>query len=258
MHVPRTLVFVFAGFLVVASIFTARTHETFKVAFTVNNLADSSRGVFTVEVHPEWAPLGADRFKTLVQQGFYDKARFFRVIAHFMAQFGISGDPKVSASWHGKDILDDPVQVRNSRGRLTFATSGPNMRGTQIFVNFKDNHFLDSQGFAPFAEVVDGMDVVDKLYNGYGEGHPEGNGPAQDRLEAEGNAYLNSNYPKLSYIESAAIIATLGQAVGSEAQSFYTAHRAFVLSCEVALGILASVAAMRYAVHLRKKPRETL
>merc|ERR1719253_1108214 len=114
-----------------------------------------------------------------------------------MAQFGISGDPPTAARWKTQKFPDDPNKVSNARGRLTFATSGPNTRTTQLFINFKDNQFLDSQGFSPFAEVINGMDVVDKLYGGYGEGAPNGNGPEQGRVQAEGNSYLTKDFPKL-------------------------------------------------------------
>jgi len=166
---------------------------------------DTSKGTFVVEVHRDWAPFGADRFYNLVKNGFYDGARFFRVIEGFMVQFGINGDPKVSAVWREARIQDDPVRVSNKRTFITFATAGPNTRTTQVFINFGDNHNLDSQGFAPFGQVVAGMDVVDKLYNGYGEGAPRGHGPDQSRLQAEGNAYLASGFANLDYIKKATI-----------------------------------------------------
>jgi len=166
---------------------------------------DTSKGTFVVEVHRDWAPFGADRFYNLVKNGFYDGARFFRVIEGFMVQFGINGDPKVSAVWREARIQDDPVRVSNKRTFITFATAGPNTRTTQVFINFGDNHNLDSQGFAPFGQVVAGMDVVDKLYNGYGEGAPRGRGPDQSRLQAEGNAYLASGFANLDYIKKATI-----------------------------------------------------
>lgn len=181
-----------------------------EVTFNVANLNDGSQGQFTVLVHPEWAPLGAQRFADLVQASFFSDVRFFRVIPDFMAQFGISGDPAVAAQWRHKNIADDPNKVSNSRGRLSFAMAGPGTRTTQIFINFKDNSFLDSQGFSPFAEVVSGMDVVDKLYGGYGEGAPSGNGPNQGAVQSQGNAYLKQSFPKLSYITSASALETTG------------------------------------------------
>jgi len=177
----------------------------FKAVFNVANLDGGGSGSFTVLVHPDWAPIGTQRFTELVQDDFFKEVRFFRAIDHFMAQFGISGDPAVAAKWRSKDIKDDKVKTSNKRGRLTFATAGPNTRTTQIFINFKDNTFLDGQGFAPFAEIVEGMDVVDKLYKGYGEGYPQGQGPDQGKIQSEGNAYLEKDFPKLSYIEKVTI-----------------------------------------------------
>jgi len=166
---------------------------------------DTSKGAFVVEVHRDWAPNGADRFYNLVKNGFFDNARFFRVISGFMVQFGINGDPKLSAVWREARIKDDPVKKSNARGAITFATAGPDTRTTQVFINYADNSRLDGQGFAPFGTVTSGMDVVDKLYNGYGEGAPSGQGPAQDRIQREGNAYLTSQFSKLDYIKKATI-----------------------------------------------------
>jgi len=166
---------------------------------------DTSKGPFVVEVRREWAPNGADRFYNLVKNGFYDNARFFRVIEGFMVQFGINGDPKISAVWREARIKDDPVHVSNTRTFVTFATAGPNTRTTQVFINFGDNHNLDAQGFAPFGQVVSGMNVVDSLYSGYGEGAPRGLGPDQGKLQAEGNAYLATGFGKLDYIKKAKI-----------------------------------------------------
>lgn len=174
----------------------------YKVDFEVKNLKDGGAGKFTVEVHPEWAPQGAARFSELVQKDFFSGVRFFRVVDGFVAQFGISGDPTISREWFSKRIPDDPVVETNSRGRLVFATSGKDSRTTQLFINFRDNSFLDKLGFSPFAEVVDGMDVVDKLYSGYGEGAPRGRGPDQSRIQAQGNSYLDKEFPQLSYIDS--------------------------------------------------------
>lgn len=163
-------------------------------------------GNFTVEVHPDWAPKGADRFKELVGAKFFDNVRFFRVVSGFMAQFGINGDPTTQAKWKDANIADDPPKESNKRGYITFANAGPNTRSTQLFINFKDNAFLDSQGFPPFGRVVKGMDVVDGLYSGYGEGAPEGNGPLQGRIQAQGNTYLKSSFPELSYIEGVSYV----------------------------------------------------
>lgn len=168
------------------------------------HLDESKTGNFTIEVHPDWAPNGAARFKELVEGNFFPDTRFFRVVPGFMAQFGIAGDPAVAAKWQNANIQDDPVKQSNKRGYVTFATSGPNSRTTQMFVNFKDNDFLDSQGFSPFGMVVSGMETVDALYNGYGEGAPSGNGPDQGRIQQEGNNYLSQDFPKLSWINGVA------------------------------------------------------
>ena len=166
---------------------------------------DTTKGPFVIEVHRDWAPIGADRFYNLVKNGFYDNARFFRVIEGFMVQFGINGDPKISAAWRSARIKDDPVRISNKRTFVTFATAGPNTRTTQVFISYGDNHNLDSQGFAPFGQVVSGMKVVDSLYSGYGEGAPQGLGPEQGRLQSEGNAYLAREFGKLDYIKKATI-----------------------------------------------------
>jgi peptidyl-prolyl cis-trans isomerase A (cyclophilin A) len=166
---------------------------------------DTSKGPFVVEVHRDWAPIGADRFYNLVKNGFYDNTRFFRVIEGFMVQFGVNGDPKVSAVWREARLKDDPPRISNKRSFITFATAGPNTRTTQVFINYGDNSNLDRQGFTPFGQVVSGMKVVDSLYSGYGEGAPSGLGPDQGKLQAEGNAYLASKFGKLDYIKKATI-----------------------------------------------------
>ena len=170
---------------------------TFKVRF------ETSKGDFIVEVQRGWAPEGADRFYNLVKNGFYDGARFFRVISGFMAQFGINGDPKVSAVWREQRIKDDPVQQSNTRGFIAYAMAGPKTRTTQLFINYGDNSRLDQRGFAPFGRVIAGMEVVDQLYAAYGEGAPQGRGPSQVRIQQEGNAYLTSSFPELDYIKKA-------------------------------------------------------
>jgi peptidyl-prolyl cis-trans isomerase A (cyclophilin A) len=172
---------------------------TYKVKF------DTSEGPIEIEVTRAWAPNGADRFYNLVKSGYFDGVRFFRVLPGFMAQFGINGDPAVSAAWRQARIADDPVTRSNTRGMVTFATAGPNSRTTQVFINFGDNASLDRQGFAPFGRVTAGMDVVDKLYSGYGEGAPRGGGPDQARAQLEGNAYLTRAFPDLDYIKTATI-----------------------------------------------------
>jgi peptidyl-prolyl cis-trans isomerase A (cyclophilin A) len=166
---------------------------------------DTSKGVFVIEVHRDWAPNGADRFYNLVKNGFYDNVRFFRVIEGFMAQFGINGEPSISSRWRNAVIEDDPVSQSNKRGFITFATSGKNARTTQVFINFKDNDRLDSHGFSPFGQVISGMNVVDALNAEYGEGAPRGTGPDQGRVQFEGNAYLSKSFPKLDYVKKATI-----------------------------------------------------
>jgi peptidyl-prolyl cis-trans isomerase A (cyclophilin A) len=166
---------------------------------------DTSKGPFVIEVHRDWAPNGADRFYNLVKNGFFDEARFFRVVEGFMVQFGINGDPRISAVWREARIKDDPVRISNKRTFVTFATAGPNTRTTQVFISYGNNSNLDSQGFAPFGQVVSGMKVVDSLYSGYGEGAPQGLGPEQGKLQTEGNAYLARGFGKLDYIKKATI-----------------------------------------------------
>jgi peptidyl-prolyl cis-trans isomerase A (cyclophilin A) len=175
--------------------------DSFKVGF------ETSKGNFTVMAHRDWAPYGVDRFYHLVQLGFYDDARFFRVLSGFMAQVGMNGDPRVTAAWEPLTIPDDPVKQSNKRGMVTFAAgSAPDTRSTQIFINYGDNANLDGMGFAPIGQVIDGMAVVDSLYSGYGEGAPDGNGPDQGRIAAEGNAYLTKSFPQLDYIRRARIV----------------------------------------------------
>jgi peptidyl-prolyl cis-trans isomerase A (cyclophilin A) len=169
---------------------------------------ETSRGDFVIEVQRALSPRGADRFYNLVTNGYYDGVRFFRVIDGFMAQLGLHGDPQVTARWRTASIPDDPVAASNTRGTVTFAmTSQPNSRTTQIFINFGDNVQLDGMGFAPFGQVVDGMDVVDQLHSGYGEGAPNGQGPDQGRIQAEGNSYLEEDFPQLDYVIRATIAA---------------------------------------------------
>lgn len=182
---------------------TEEAPATFKAKFT------TTKGDVVVEVHRDWAPKGADRFYNLVKNGYYTDIAFFRVIQSprkFMAQFGIHGDPVIGAAWREARIQDDPQKESNTRGRITFATAGPNTRTSQLFINYADNSNLDSMGFAPFGEVVSGMDVVDSLYSGYGEGAPRGRGPDQGRLQAEGNTYLKAEFPELDYLKSASIV----------------------------------------------------
>ncbi|MEZ6192444.1 MAG: peptidylprolyl isomerase [Phycisphaerales bacterium] len=181
-------------------VWSRQAPDKFKVKFV------TTKGDIVIEVTRAWAPRGADRFYNLADNGFYDGCKFFRVIEGFMSQFGINGDPEVSAVWREQKIQDDPNKEKNSRGRVTFAMAGPNTRTTQLFINFGDNTFLDTQGFSPFGEVVEGMDIVDQLYADYGEGAPRGNGPDQGRIQQEGNAYLNAEFPRLDHIISAEVV----------------------------------------------------
>ena len=171
---------------------------------------ETSAGDFVIEVTREWAPNGADRFYNLVKNGYYDDCRFFRVISGFMVQFGINGDPALQSNWADRNtagIEDDPVRESNERGYVTFAMSSlPNSRTTQVFINFGNNGNLDASGFAPFGRVVEGMDTVDDIYSEYGEGAPNGRGPEQGRIQTQGNAYLNAEFPEMDYIIAATIV----------------------------------------------------
>lgn len=171
---------------------------------------ETTKGEVVILVNRSWAPNGADRFYNLVKIGYYDNVAFYRVIRGFMAQCGFNGDPAVSAAWARARISDDPVTQANTRGMVTFAQpSSPNARTTQFFVNFVDNSYLKQHGsFAPFGKVISGMDVMDSIYSGYGEGAPNGNGPSQAKVAREGNSYLEQNFPKLDYITHATIVDT--------------------------------------------------
>lgn len=173
----------------------------FKVKFA------TTKGDIIIEVTREWSPRGADRFYGLVKNGYYDDVAFFRVVGGFMAQFGIHGSPEVSAVWSEAKIADDPVVQSNKRGMLSFAKGGPNTRTTQVFINYADrNERLDSSGFSPFGKVIQGMEVADSLYNGYGDAPPAGKGPNQGILRMRGNDYLRAEFKELDYIKTARII----------------------------------------------------
>jgi len=164
-------------------------------------LFDTSKGEFTVDVTRAWAPKGADRFYNLVTNGYFDDCRFFRVVKGFMVQFGINGDPHLNEVWRESQFEDDPGNESNSRGYITFAkTNLPNTRTTQLFINYKDNAFLDAQGFPPFGQVTRGMEVVDDINEEYGES------PDQRRIQLEGNAYLEKAFPNLDFIKSVIIV----------------------------------------------------
>lgn len=178
---------------------TEKAPEKFQAKF------ETSKGEFIVDVTRAWSPNGADRFYNLVKNGNFDNCRFFRVVKNFMVQFGINGDPKISAAWRAANILDDKPtgenKKSNSRGYISFATAGPNTRTTQVFINYKDNAFLDSQGFTPFGVVSkEGMKVVDAITGEYGES------PDQGQIQMKGNAYLQASFPNLDYIKTATIV----------------------------------------------------
>ena len=172
----------------------ARAPETYRVKFT------TTKGDVILDITRAWAPIGADRFYNLVRAGFFTNMTFFRVVPRFIVQFGISPRPDVAKAWFRANLADDPVKQSNKRGTITFATAGPNTRTTQLFINFSDNAGLDSQGFSPFGQVVEGMDVVDKIYAGYGEQ------PDQGRLQSEGKAYTDKSFPMLDKILTAMIV----------------------------------------------------
>jgi peptidyl-prolyl cis-trans isomerase A (cyclophilin A) len=173
----------------------AKAPDVFKAQFT------TTKGDFTIEVHRDWAPIGADRFYNLVKNGFFTNAAFFRVVPNFMVQFGLSANPAVNKAWQNANLKDDPVKESNKRGMVTFAkTSLPNSRSTQLYINFGDNAGLDPQGFAPFGSVIEGMDVVDKINSSYGER------PEQDKITNEGDAYIMKNFPMIDKIKLAKVL----------------------------------------------------
>ncbi len=174
--------------------------EVYEVKFA------TTKGDFVLKVTRAWAPQGADRFYNLVKHHFYDDASFFRVLPGFVVQFGISAHPEASQAWQSAVVKDDPVKQKNHRGFVSFATSGPNTRTTQVFINLSDNSGLDGMGFAPFGQVVEGMNLVEQLYSGYGEGAPQGRGPRQDLIQARGKAYLDKEFPRLDSIKTAVLV----------------------------------------------------
>jgi peptidyl-prolyl cis-trans isomerase A (cyclophilin A) len=179
---------------------TAKAPEEFTVRF------NTTKGSFTVKVTRAWAPNGADRFYNLVRNNFYDGASFFRVVQGFVVQFGLSAHPEVSKAWRDASIQDDPVVQSNKKGFLTYAMRGPNTRTTQLFISLVDNARLDAMGFAPFGEVTQGMEVVEQLYSGYGDGAPRGNGPQQGLIQDRGSEYLAKDFPLLDSIRTARIM----------------------------------------------------
>ncbi len=183
---------------------TGQFTETAPPRFTVR--FETSAGDFVVDVRREWAPIGADRFYNLVKAGYYDDTRIYRAVPRFMAQFGIHGDPFVNYVWRNALLLDDPVVQSNRRGRVAFAKAGRNSRTTEVFISYVDNPSLDEGGFAPFGEVVEGMEVVDAFHTGYGDGPPRGDGPYGAMAHARGNEYLDEEFPLLTSILRAALV----------------------------------------------------
>lgn len=174
-----------------------KSPDEYKVKFV------TTRGEFTLSVTRAWAPLGADRFYNLVKHHFYDNASIFRVVPGFVAQFGISAYPQVTAAWKQTEFKDDPVTQSNKKGSITFATAGPNTRDTQVYINLKDNTFLDTRGFAPFGTVdANGMNVVEMFYDQYGDQ----SAPDQDQIQKLGKAYIDKGWPKLDTIKSATLV----------------------------------------------------
>lgn len=178
----------------------AAAADSFLVRFS------TSKGDFDVMLRTHWAPLGVARVHEAVSAGYYDRARFFRSLRGFVVQFGIAADPAVTAEWRVRRIPDDPVAQSNRRGTLVFAAGSEDTRTVQLFVNLRDNARLDSYGFAPLGEVVNGMDVVSAIYTGYGEGPPSGTGPSQGAISREGEAMLARDFPLLDQIRTARII----------------------------------------------------
>ncbi len=169
---------------------------------------ETTQGVFVIELHRKWAPLGTDRFYNLVRAGFFNDSRFYRVRPNFIAQFGIAGEPAIAQTWRSQAIKDDPPKPSNTRGRIAFAMTGPDTRTTQLFISLADNSRLDKEGFAPIGEVVEGMEIVDRIYSGYGEDSGGGmRAGKQAKLFEEGNAYLDREYPRLDKL----IRATIGK-----------------------------------------------
>ncbi len=166
----------------------------------------TTKGDVIILVHRDWSPHGADHFYELTKMGFYDDNRFFRAVRGFVVQFGMNGDPKVNADWSEITIKDDPPKVSNKAGTITFADSGPDTRATQVFFNLADNSRLDAMGFTPFGEVIQGMENVEHLYTGYGDGPPTGDGPDQSDIAATGNAFLDHHFPNLDRLIRARIV----------------------------------------------------
>ncbi len=191
---PRT------GSLMNPAALRAKAPELFKVRLA------TTKGDIVIEVHRDWAPLGADRFYNLVRNGYFTNAAFFRVLPDFIVQFGMAANPAVGKVWQDARIKDDPRTQSNKRGYVVFATAGPNTRSNQFFINLKDNPGLDAQGFSPFGVVTEGMPIAEQLFSGYGET------PDQGQILEQGKAYLDKNFPKLDYIKSATVMPAEGGA----------------------------------------------
>ena len=205
---PKAAASEFDRTLLKPSLLKEKAPDTFQVKF------ETTRGDFTMNVIRAWAPNGVDRFYNLVRHNFYDNMVIFRVVPNFVVQFGISSYPPINAAWRGDTITDDPVLQSNKRGYVTFAMAGPNSRTTQLFISFKDNAFLDSKGFTPFATInKDGMKVVDKLYDQYADAPTN----EQGAIQAEGKAYLDKHYPKLDVIKHATIVSAAPDAAPAAA-----------------------------------------
>ena len=186
---------------------TETAPETFRARF------ETTTGDFVVAVTRAQAPNGADRLYNLVANGYYDGVRFYRVIEGFMAQFGMHGEPQVQVRWSNAPIRDDPVAASNVRGAVTFAMAGRNSRTTQLFINLVDNTPLDADGFAPVGTVIEGMEVVDRIYSGYGDiAERGGDGPISRNIAARGNAYLQESFPEMDYIVAATLVEPAGNA----------------------------------------------
>ena len=203
---------IFLGLALVAALGTASNVDqsefgstsstgTVTVTMELAKLNGGASGEVKLELYPKWSPLGVKRFIKLVNIKFFDQCRFFRVIPGFVAQFGIQGDPAINKVWEYKNIKDDPVLQSNKRGTIVFADAGPDTRSTQLFLNFRDNAFLDKSGFSPIGKIISGMEHVDAIFPS-----PDGpTAPKQGQINSQGNAYLNSAFPKLSYIKTARI-----------------------------------------------------
>ncbi|MBC8166713.1 MAG: peptidylprolyl isomerase [Bryobacteraceae bacterium] len=195
MKLPATLA------VAVLLVSCSKAPENYRVEF------ETTKGKFVIETVREWAPKGADRFKELVRKEFYNGARFYRVRPGFVVQWGISSDPKKQNIWRTSRITDDPVKRSNARGFVSFATDGPNTRTTELFINLADNGRLDARGFSPFGKVIEGMEVVDQLYSGYGEVRGlKGTGVDSDKYEALGDSYIQQEFPKLDQIRTARLM----------------------------------------------------